>query len=166
MAHQPAAQNYNDYGAQQNLYQQPQQAAFSNVSSPMKASTENLVSKYGDGFVSSASNPKLAQQYGNTGTSNPYAGAERPGTAAASLKRLSPGHPQVAQKIDYSIDDVPQEFQRDARGLHDCLTGLEGMQLSAVERKQASEIKKGYAVLWRKMCEGSVEGHVAVSWGQ
>jgi protein transport protein SEC31 len=37
--------------------------------------TQKVANKYGDGFVTSASNPKLAEQYGIIGTSNPYSDA-------------------------------------------------------------------------------------------
>jgi protein transport protein SEC31 len=30
--------------------------------------TQQVANKYGDGFVTSASNPQLAEQYGNVGT--------------------------------------------------------------------------------------------------
>jgi hypothetical protein len=44
-----------------------------NATQPSAASagvlkTQKVANKYGDGFVTSASNPKLAEQYGNVGT--------------------------------------------------------------------------------------------------
>jgi protein transport protein SEC31 len=47
------------------------------------SSKAHNMTEYGDGFVTSAAHPELASQYDNHGTSNPYHGAERPGTAAA-----------------------------------------------------------------------------------
>ena len=35
---------------------------------PMESTALRVASKYGDGFVTSASNPQLAEQYGNVGT--------------------------------------------------------------------------------------------------
>ena len=40
----------------------------SRSSTPSRTKTSQLASKYGDGFVSSASHPELASQYGNVGT--------------------------------------------------------------------------------------------------
>lgn len=44
----------------------PQTPAISGT--PSKSKPNKLVSKYGDGFVTSASHPELASQYGNVGT--------------------------------------------------------------------------------------------------
>lgn len=38
------------------------------TSSAASLKTQKVANKYGDGFVTSASNPKLAEQYGNVGT--------------------------------------------------------------------------------------------------
>ena len=38
------------------------------TSSAAALKTQKVANKYGDGFVTSASNPKLAEQYGNVGT--------------------------------------------------------------------------------------------------
>eukprot|EP00985_Skeletonema_marinoi_P025873 scaffold19436_cov58-Skeletonema_marinoi.AAC.1 len=64
--------------------QQPQNNGAINGTSSV-STTQKVASKYGDGFVTSASNPQLAEQYGNVGTSNPYSNANRPGTAAAAV---------------------------------------------------------------------------------
>jgi protein transport protein SEC31 len=47
--------------------QQPQQQYTTN-GGLRSATPSRLASKYGDGFVTSASHPELAQQYGNVGT--------------------------------------------------------------------------------------------------
>ena len=39
-----------------------------NGSSGRSSTSQKVASKYGDGFVTSASNPQLAEQYGNVGT--------------------------------------------------------------------------------------------------
>jgi hypothetical protein len=50
---------------------QPQQPAAAPATSNSPGPKTSLANKYGDGFVSSASNPELAAQYGNIGTQNP-----------------------------------------------------------------------------------------------
>merc|ERR1712045_877952 len=64
------------------IYQQSNSASTSSTATNGDfAKTNKLATRYGDGFVSSASHPELAERYGNVGTSNPYTGAPRPGTA-------------------------------------------------------------------------------------
>lgn len=61
------ATNHGSYASSSTLQQQqparPQSNGVSGSSTPMR-----MASKYGDGFVTSASHPELAQQYGNVGT--------------------------------------------------------------------------------------------------
>ena len=44
------------------------QPSANGASSSGALKTQKVANKYGDGFVTSASNPKLAEQYGNVGT--------------------------------------------------------------------------------------------------
>eukprot|EP00985_Skeletonema_marinoi_P011641 scaffold5542_cov79-Skeletonema_marinoi.AAC.1 len=81
---QPSASPTDSSQAAANQMQQPQNNGAINGTSSV-STTQRVASKYGDGFVTSASNPQLAEQYGNVGTSNPYSNANRPGTAAAAV---------------------------------------------------------------------------------
>jgi len=68
-APQTAPANYNSYDQNHSGTQagQPAQPTQQNNAASTSAPTK-LASKYGDGFVTSASHPELAQQYGNVGT--------------------------------------------------------------------------------------------------
>lgn len=66
----PANSSSNSLGqAQTRQYQSQYVSENTSVHSTSSGNTNSkLVSKYGDGFVSSASHPELAYQYGNVGT--------------------------------------------------------------------------------------------------
>jgi protein transport protein SEC31 len=130
---------------------------------PTVATTPSkLMSKYGDGFVTSSSHPELAEQYGNVGTSNPYGGAARPGTAAAVL-----GQPQVSKApVSGTFDpSAPPEVNADHQhikdGLMEILEMMQGMQLSPADKKQLTDGEKGVAILLKRLARGDVDAEVA-----
>lgn len=69
-APQPAANFAAQSGPTQNYSQekQPSAGVVNGGSSSSRATTMKVANKYGDGFVTSASNPQLAERYGNVGT--------------------------------------------------------------------------------------------------
>lgn len=118
---------------------------------------EILASKYGDGFVTSASDPKLAYQYGNVGTVNPYGGAERPGTAAAVLHTPLKEEPPIS--LTPNLDELP--LQDDVAAIRDSFTSvLEALKaepsLTAADRRQLSEAEKGIVILVKKLARSIV----------
>lgn len=121
-----------------------------------------LISKYGDGFVTSSSHPELAEQYGNVGTSNPYAGAARPGTAAAVLAQAQVAKPPVSGTFDPSAPPQVSEDHKPIKdGLVEIIEVMQGMQLTAADKKQLSEGEKGVAVLLKRLARGEVDAEVA-----
>ena len=133
-------------------------SAASSVGSASKLSTKaNLVSKYGDGFVTSASHPELADQYGNVGTSNPYTGVTRPGTAAAVLGQASPKQDAPPSG---PIDLHALELEAHHAQIKDTLLALyDHLQTVSFpsERRQLEESKKGIDVLMKKLSRNSLE---------
>uniref|UniRef100_A0A7S2QVW0 WW domain-containing protein n=1 Tax=Triparma pacifica TaxID=91992 RepID=A0A7S2QVW0_9STRA len=116
----------------------------------------NLANKYGDGFVSSASNPELAAQYGNIGTANPYNGAARP--AGANVAGSSTGTPhhvpsQAAATPEPApaVQEIPPEMMTVVNGLKGIVDQLQGVQLAMPEKKQLGEISKGCEILYVKL---------------
>jgi protein transport protein SEC31 len=119
-----------------------------------------MASKYGDGFVTSASHPELAEQYGNVGTSNPYTGASRPGTAAAVL--TAAGKAPVSGTFNPSnMPDIAGDFQPIKDGFLELVTAIQGMQLSVGDRKQLAEGEKGVAILVKKLARGDIDAQIA-----
>ena len=138
--------------------QQAQQPSRSN--SPSK-----LASKYGDGFVTSASHPELGAQYGNVGTSNPYS-SSRPGIAVVgkkpekapvsgtfNLKKLS----EVADSTEYkaTVDD-----------LLSIVTSLSSLGLQGSEKKLLSEVEKGTAIFSKRLGKSDIDNDAAQKVGQ
>jgi protein transport protein SEC31 len=107
----------------------------------------SIVSKYGDGFVSSASNPELANQYGNVGTSNPYGGNARPGPAAVQSLQKAP--------VSGSLNIDKLQLSSHHASIRDTLLGaadaLKQTNLNVVEKKQLDEAEKGIAILVKKL---------------
>ena len=134
--------------------QPPQQQQYSTskpTATPSKR--ETVVSKYGDGFVTSASHPELASQYGNVGTSNPYKGAERPGTAVVGGGQKPP--------ISGTLNFDNFELTADHHQIKGSLLGLvealrNNAQLNPVEKRQLAETEKAIAVLVKKMARGEL----------
>lgn len=132
--------------------QQSQHSTHSGVSAkvaPAPSQTSSLASKYGDGFVSSASNPELAYQYGNVGTSNPYGGAARPGPAA------TPSVGTSAAPISGSLNFDSLSLSQNDLAVKDTLLGLaealRSTALNPVEKRQVNDAEKGVAILVKKL---------------
>ena len=123
------------------------------VAAPQKSS---LASKYGDGFVSSASNPELAYQYGNVGTSNPYGGASRPGPAATPVESSAP--------ISGSLNFDSLTLSQNDIAIKDTLLGLaealKAAPLNPVEKRQVGEGEKGVAILVKKLGLGGLSDSI------
>ena len=136
-----------------------EQKSFKAMANTTGNERKTLASRYGDGFVTSASHPELAQQYGNVGTSNPYTGAPRPGTAVVSpmQKKSSP------LSSNLSMDEI--ELSPENRSISDSLlnliTDLEKLQnLNSSEKKQLGESRKAINILVKKMCRKSISEDV------
>ena len=134
--------------------QQPFQEPIATTPTPKK---ETLTSKYGDGFVSSASDPKLAFQYGNVGTGNPYGGADRPGTAAAATAGISKEPAPISATPN--LDEMP--LQEDVVAIRNSFFSvLEALQsdpsLSPSDKRQLSEADKGITIMVKKLARGAL----------
>lgn len=128
-----------------------QSSVSSNKSTPAK-----LVSKYGDGFVTSASHPELAQQYGNVGTSNPYTGVVRPGTAQAVLNKSGASDAPPSGPVDINAVELSEKAApiRDMLGsLHEHLVSI----ANAADKRPLEEAKKGLEVLVKKLSRGQID---------
>jgi len=120
-----------------------------------------LASRYGDGFVSSASHPELAQKYGNVGTSNPYTGVDRPGIAVVGSNQVAPNpvnQPAVATAFD--IDNPPQ-LAPEQQHISDILVSMiktlsASESLLTGEKKQLAEGKKAVGILLTKLSRGDI----------
>jgi protein transport protein SEC31 len=117
-----------------------------------------MASKYGDGFVSSASNPELASQYGNVGTSNPYHTTDRPGTATVSSAVVD--KPPVSGNVD-TIPPLKAEYQTIPDTLLALIEALKGGQLSSVDKRQLVEAKKAVAIFSKRLALGTISDEIA-----
>ncbi|GKY95564.1 hypothetical protein MPSEU_000517900 [Mayamaea pseudoterrestris] len=118
---------------------------------------QSIVSKYGDGFVTSASHPELAHQYGNVGTTNPYS-ASRPGTAAAVVQKL-----QIQAPPSGPIDLTTVEFSAEQAQIKDTLTSLYDHLVSIsqpADSRQLEEVKKGLEALVKKLARGLIDDDI------
>ena len=118
---------------------------------------QSIVSKYGDGFVTSASHPELASQYGNVGTTNPYSAA-RPGTAAAVVQKQDIQAPPSGP-----LDLATVEFSADQSQVKDTLLSLYDHLLSIsqpADARQLEEAKKGLDVLVKKLARGQIDDDI------
>jgi len=162
-APQPAAAAADSYAAQPAIVQS--QGSFSTANGGGSTS-QKVASKYGDGFVTSASNPQLAEQYGNVGTSNPYSNANRPGTAAAAVGATPKKAPVSGTFDPNSMPALSEEHVQ----LRDCLVAVaERLAASAagsMERKQAAEAQRGVAVFVKTLARGGVGADVCGRVGQ
>merc|ERR1712161_172938 len=127
---------------------------FDGGSSPIKS--PSLASKYGDGFVTSASHPELASQYGNTGTSNPYHTTGRPGKANV------PSSTTERAPVSGNVDTIPvlkEEYQPIPDTLLSLINALKGGQLASVDKCQLAEAEKAVAIFSKRLalCEISDE---------
>eukprot|EP00956_Cyclotella_meneghiniana_P036579 scaffold127602_cov60-Cyclotella_meneghiniana.AAC.2 len=131
------------------------------TSSAASLKTQKVANKYGDGFVTSASNPKLAEQYGNVGTSNPYSDANRPGTAAAAVGN-TPRKAPVSGSLDpNAVASLSGEQKFVTDGLLSIAETLTSIASSPMEKKQATEAQKGVAVFIKSSARGAVDADVA-----
>lgn len=122
-----------------------------------RSTAASLVSKYGDGFVTSASHPALADQYGNVGTSNPYSTSSRPGIA-----RVDDRPPPVSGSLNFDSIELTESQQAIKNNLLSIASALQNANLNPVEKRQVAEAEKSVAVLVKKMArcdltESSVE---------
>ena len=124
------------------------------------STSQKIASKYGDGFVTSASNPQLAEQYGNVGTSNPYTNADRPGTAAAAVGQQKKA--PVSGTLDpNSMPALSQEYVYLQDGLMTIVERLTASATSTMEKKQAAEAQKAVAVFIKTLARGGVDAEIA-----
>ena len=134
-------------------YQQPQPVQPVAAAAPLPGTPgQSLANKYGDGFVSSASNPALAAQYGNIGTANPYNGSARPGQAdvAGPAGTLAPAEAPAPVQMDPAYQPIVD-------GLNHFLATLGSMQLLSSEKKQLAEVQKGVTAFIAKLGTGGVD---------
>lgn len=103
--------------------------------------TVHLVSKYGDGFVTSASHPEVASKYGNVGTVNPYQGVERPGTAAAAAG-VTPSKAPVSGSLNFDNVELTQDHHQVKDTLLGLVEAIKGCNLNPIENRQVLESEK------------------------
>jgi len=167
----PAAPAQPQY-QQQQQQQQPVAAAYSQpvsngsaMSGPASGATpkKTLASKYGDGFVTSASHPELAEQYGNVGTSSAYMGAERPGTAVVNKTSQAPnsGPIDLSQPPELSADQKPI-----ADGLIAFVTYFKSLEMGVAEKKQLAEIEHGLGIYIKKLSRGEIDADTSAAVGR
>lgn len=131
---------------------QPQMPEPTNT--PSSAKKRTVASKYGDGFVSSASDPKLAFQYGNVGTSNPYHGAVRPGTAAAAVG--GPGQAPISETFNVDNIELSGDLVPVRDSLLQILESLKSLPLGAADNRQMVDGEKAVAVFVKKLAMQAV----------
>jgi protein transport protein SEC31 len=125
----------------------------------------SLASKYGDGFVTSASHPELAAQYGNVGTSNPYSDSSRPGTAVINKMRQAPVSGTFnLQRLSEVADST--QYKTTIDGLLENITSLSALPLGPVEKKQYAEAEKSVAIFSKRLANSDIECEVAEKVGQ
>jgi len=154
--HPQVQQQYSQPVNSASMQQHYKQSSGTNGTTTVKQTSHvKLESKYGDGFVSSASHPELAQQYGNIGTSNPYTGAERPGTAVVPNKKGAT-KPSISEDLD--LNSPPPQLSPEQQHISDTLLSLtktlSESVLNVSERKQLVEIQKSVAILLKKLSLG------------
>jgi len=142
--------------SQQQAYQQASKKT-SPVGSGNINGSAKLVAKYGDGFVTSSSHPELAEQYGNVGTSNPYTGGQRPGTAATPVIKKGQKAPTSGNFDPSNPPSLSPELQPIADSLLNFLNVLSVCELSGSEKKQFAEIQKGVGVVIKKLSRDQVD---------
>ena len=127
------------------------------------APKKTLASKYGDGFVTSASHPELAEQYGNVGTSSAYMGASRPGTAVVNKTEQAPnsGPIDLNQPPELSADQKPI-----ADGLIAFVTYFKSLELNAAEKKQMAEVEHGVGIYIKKLSRGHIDVDTSAAVGR
>jgi protein transport protein SEC31 len=130
-----------------------------NANGVAASTPSKMVSKYGDGFVTSSSHPELGEQYGNVGTSNPYHGASRPGIAAKVAGQVDKAPVSGTFNPD-AVPDVSPDHQPVKDNILELLKGIQDMQLSVSDKKQLSEGEKGVAIFLKRMARGEIGNDV------
>eukprot|EP00578_Thalassiosira_sp_NH16_P006546 CAMPEP_0181106352 /NCGR_PEP_ID=MMETSP1071-20121207/16486_1 /TAXON_ID=35127 /ORGANISM="Thalassiosira sp., Strain NH16" /LENGTH=1086 /DNA_ID=CAMNT_0023189753 /DNA_START=165 /DNA_END=3425 /DNA_ORIENTATION=+ len=125
------------------------------------STSQKVANKYGDGFVTSASNPQLAEQYGNVGTSNPYTNANRPGTAAAAVGSTPKKAPVSGTLDPNAMPALSEEYQYIQAGLMTIIERLTASANGSMEKKQAAESKKAVAVFIKTFARGGIDADIA-----
>jgi protein transport protein SEC31 len=137
-------------------------SGFLDNSASLSSTPSKLVSKYGDGFVTSASHPELAAQYGNVGTANPYSG-ERPGTAESVLVHHTGGSTKLEAPLSEPMDLANAQFTEEQAQIKDTLQSLYDHLESVAqpsEKRQLEESKKGIDALFKKLARGQIDDEV------
>ena len=131
-----------------------QQVSSTTQSTPMK-----LVSKYGDGFVTSSSHPELAAQYGNVGTSNPYS-SSRPGIAVVNkrIEKAPISGTFNLQKLTEVANST--EHKSTVDDLLAIVTSLSSLSLQGSEKKQVAEVEKGTAIFSKRLGRSDIDNDV------
>jgi protein transport protein SEC31 len=129
------------------------------ISTQPKVGT-SLASKYGDGFVTSASHPGLAAQYGNVGTSNPYTDSSRPGTAVIHRVEKSPVSGTFnLQKLAQIADSI--EYKTLVEDLLSTVTSLSAANFGPSDKKLLAESEKGVAIFSKRLGNADIEKDIA-----
>lgn len=115
----------------------------------------SLASKYGDGFVSSASRPELASQYGNVGTSNPYNGAAEPIEKQSLAQKAPVSTTWNLDQVEVSTEHVP--IKETLQGFVEALA-VERLQVA--EKRLLIEAEKGVAVLVKRIARGDLDSEL------
>mmetsp|Transcript_10890 Transcript_10890/g.16284 ORF Transcript_10890/g.16284 Transcript_10890/m.16284 type:complete len:1098 (-) Transcript_10890:198-3491(-) len=164
-SHQPQQVQPSSYHHQQQMpqpqqpsYQQQMQQPHQPAATPGRVKANSVASRYGDGFVTSASHPELAQQYGNVGTSNPYTGEARPGTAVVSPMHKKPA--PVSSNLNLDEIELTPEKQALTDNLLGFIKALESCQFSMADKRLFTEAQKGVNILVKKMARGMVTDDV------
>lgn len=134
------------------LLQQDSGIDGSSRTNEVKSKGASMVSKYGDGFVTSASHPELADQYGNIGTSNPYTGSVRPGIARAQPDSKAP----VSGSLNFDSLQLSESQQSVKDNLLAVSENLKQTKLNPVEKRQIAEAEKSIAVLVKKLARNAL----------
>eukprot|EP00579_Thalassiosira_antarctica_P000907 CAMPEP_0201876878 /NCGR_PEP_ID=MMETSP0902-20130614/8436_1 /ASSEMBLY_ACC=CAM_ASM_000551 /TAXON_ID=420261 /ORGANISM="Thalassiosira antarctica, Strain CCMP982" /LENGTH=1129 /DNA_ID=CAMNT_0048404213 /DNA_START=68 /DNA_END=3457 /DNA_ORIENTATION=+ len=137
------------------------QSSYSAANGTNNSTSQKVASKYGDGFVTSASNPQLAEQYGNVGTSNPYTNANRPGTAAAAVGATSKKAPVSGTFDPNSMPALSEEYKYLQDGLIGIVGQLAASASGSMEKKQAAESQRAVAVFIKTLARGGVDAEIS-----
>jgi len=151
---------YNSSTTMPGQIQQQPNTTTSNGRGTSPKGPSNVADKYGDGFVSSASHPELAQKYGNVGTSNPYTGADRPGIAIVPGSQPATSSTQSVANIPFDPSNPPQ-VASEQQHISDILISMiqalsASTNLLASEKKQLAESTKAVGILLNRLSRGDL----------
>jgi protein transport protein SEC31 len=148
------------YAAQTVVQPVVKNVSFNTTNGSSTSTSQKVASKYGDGFVTSASNPVLAEQYGNVGTSNPYTNANRPGTAAAAVGNTPKKAPISGTWDPDSMPELSAEHKELQDGLMSIVDRLLISAVGSMETKQATESQKAVAVFIKTVVRGGMDDDI------